>query len=156
MFIKSNTELFQLIKKYEDLTKSTIDKKTEAERREHNREISRLGGLIRNYRFKHAVELAVFQNNTLIGTFTSTSDIEAVRHFENIQRQNHQPTLDFSVYRTFSYNQDYDYIIGVSPHPIDTNKDKGKLIDDFTLFKSTLEYFRIEDRYEIDYPSMPV
>lgn len=154
--ISNFSDLILAIEAYESLTATAQDKKTKQEQIAYGREVSRLGATIRKYRAENKVELAVFKDEKLLGIYACTSEVLAVRHFEQLERDRNENGTEFTVYRTFSYNYDHEYVVGLLKNQINPSLDSELNLEDVEMYCSTIEYLYIEDWHDTSYPSMPI
>lgn len=154
--INSKSDLFLVIDNYESLVSTVLNSKSDEDSKLYNKTVSKLNRVISDYRYHNILEMAVFRDEKLIGIFSGTSDVKAVKHFEQSHRDNSRSVTDFTVYRTFSYNGNHEYTVGLLKELTDADSSIGLQVQEVAMFKSTLEYFYIEDRFDTSYPTMPI
>ncbi|PSU44538.1 hypothetical protein C9J12_27090 [Photobacterium frigidiphilum] len=156
MTIENRDLFFEQIRQYESLVATVRDKKTQAERKQYNAQVSHLSHLIRDFMFTNSLDYAVFKQDRLIDIYHGTSDVQAVMVNEAKTRGQFSP--DFTVYRVSGWNPDGEYSVGILCCPTTLKTSYGLPIKQIAVFNSTLEHFYIEDRYDAfdAYPSMSI
>lgn len=153
--IQSVEKLHLFIQAYEKLSSDRANLHHE-DQKKRNKTISLLSNAIRAFVWDNSMNHAVFKNDKLLSIHFCNSAILAVKKVESSFRN--QLDLDFSVFRTFVYNDNHEYSVALLASDIDLTSSKGMDVSEMPIFKSTLEYFYVEDRPDVYdlYPSMPV
>ena len=154
--IQSVEKLFLCIQAYERLANGRARLQSHEEQNKRSKKLCLLSGAINAFMWNNPLSYAIFKNDKLISVHSCNSAIVAVKKVESSFRN--QLDLDFSVIRTFVYNENHEYSAALLASDIDLTSSKGTDVSDIPIFKSTLEYFYVEDRPDVYdlYPSMPV